>query len=189
MRRSILAVLAAPFLLVLALAPLPAPAGAVPGPDQPAAEEAPPEAVASELARLNRTLSRIVELLERQTEGQRLDLALKRLEVESDRVSALEEELRRAESSKQSLEDEEFMLRTRFSSLAAEVEQAETETSVEQLRFLEQQAAQAERMLDRIASQVEEKERRILELQNELTRRRSDLQALQDRLDRQLEGM
>jgi hypothetical protein len=44
-------------------------------------------------------------------------------------------------------------------------------------------------MLVRLQDQREAQDRRILELENELTRRRADLQALEDRLDRQLDGL
>jgi septal ring factor EnvC (AmiA/AmiB activator) len=59
----------------------------------------------------------------------------------------------------------------------------------EHLREVERMLDETQRMLVRLQDQREAQDRRILELENELTRRRADLQALQDRLDRQLDGL
>jgi hypothetical protein len=62
--------------------------------------------VAAELARLNATLERIVGLLERQLQDQRLDLMLKLVDVASRQVDFLEGELSRLPSGRSSLVDE-----------------------------------------------------------------------------------
>lgn len=152
-------------------------------PDPPAGSE--PAGVAAELQRLNGTLDRIAELLESQLEGQRLDLRLKRLEVASRRVDALEEELSRVRSSRSSLADERFRMSSHLESLATEIEQADPES----LPMYEAMTRQVERGLDRFDARIAELDARILELENELGRRRDDLQALEDRLDRELDGL
>ncbi|MFP3940338.1 MAG: hypothetical protein ACLF0P_08525 [Thermoanaerobaculia bacterium] len=153
--------------------------------EAPPAGSAEPFAVASELQRLNSTLDRIATLLDRQLEGQALDLQLKRLEVASRRVDSLEEDLSRVRSSREGLTDERMRVETHLEHLAVEVEEADSE----ELPELEVSLRQAQRMMDRLESRTSELDARILALENELTGRRSDLQALEDQLDRELAGL
>jgi ATP/maltotriose-dependent transcriptional regulator MalT len=48
---------------------------------------------------------------------------------------------------------------------------------------------EAERGLKHLDTRIAETDARILEVENELARRSGDLQALQDRLDRELDGL
>ena len=144
-----------------------------------------PAAVATELQRLNDTLGRIANLLERQLQGQALDLQLKRLEVASRRVDALEDDLARVRSSRTSLSDQRMQMQSRLEGLAADVEEADPEA----LRRYETMLREAERIMEHFEGRIAELDARILELENELTGRRSDLQALEDRLDRELDGL
>lgn len=184
-----------PAVVLLGLLALSVPAAFPALGQQPAPRKAPAETsqatpdVAEELVRLNRTLERIAELMESQAEGQRLDLSLRRLAVESERVAVLERDLRTAEATRTSLEDQRFSVRGRLTMLASEVETMPADTPPEHFRGVERMTEEAQRMLTRFQSQMEAQDQRILELQNELTRRRADLQALQDRLDRELDGM
>lgn len=154
---------------------------------QPPPPEAPAEAapVAAELQRLNGTLARIASLLEDQLEGQRLDLRLKRLEAASRRVDALEDDLTRARSGRTSLADERFQMSSRMETMATEVDQADPEA----LPMYEAMTRQAERLLAHLDTRIAELDSRILELENQLARRRADLQALEDHLDRELDGL
>jgi chromosome segregation ATPase len=145
--------------------------------------------VGEELARMNWTLTRIAEALERQAEGQRLDLSLRRLAVESERVAALERELQGAQATRTGLEDQQFQIRGRLAMFGSEIEDVPDDMPPEHLREVERMLDETQRMLVRLQDQREAQDRRILELENELTRRRADLQALQDRLDRQLDGL
>ena len=155
-----------------------------------AQEAAPPGAaepspVATELQRLNTTLDRIATLLERQLESQALDLQLKRLEVASRRVDALEGDLSRVRSSRESLTEERMRVEAHLEHLAVEVEAADSE----ELPEFEVMLRNAQRMMERLETRTSELDARILALENELTGRRSDLQALEDRLDRELAGL
>jgi chromosome segregation ATPase len=170
--------------LLLVATPWAPPTGLQAQPPPPAALGE-PAAVAAEIQRLNTTLARIVTLLERQIEGQRLDLELKRLEVASRRVDALEEDLARARSSRTGLANERFGMESRLETLPAEVDQANPDS----LPMLEVMTRQVESHLERLDAQIAEADARILELENELTRRRQDIQALEDRLDRELDGL
>lgn len=182
--------LARAVLALLLLPPLAGLAGAPAAAQDPSAgSQAETPDVAEELVRLNRTLTRIADLMERQVEGQRLDLSLRRLAVESERVVNLERELQSAQASRTSLEEQQFAIRGRLTMLASELETMPADTPPEHLRDIERMTGEAQRMLDRFQSQREAQDQRILEIENELTRRRADLQALQDRLDRQLDGM
>lgn len=154
---------------------------------QPGAPEAftAPAGLAAELQLLNSTLARIAALLERQLEGQRLDLRLKRLEVASRQVESLEDDLARARSSRTSLADQRFQMQSRLEMMSTEVDQSSSEA----LPMYEAMTREIERHLKLLDTRVAELDARILELENELTRRRDDLQALQDRLDRELDGL
>lgn len=169
-------------LAFLALCAVPIAARAQPGAPEVSAA---PAGVAAELQLLNSTLARIAALLERQLEGQRLDLRLKRLEVASRRVDALEDDLSRARSSRTSLADERFGMQSRLEMMATEVEQSDSDS----LPMYEAMTRQAERQMKLLDTRLAELDARILELENELTRHRDDLQAFQDRLDRELDGL
>jgi len=175
--------LAAASLLAVLIA---SPPGAAAEPQPPAQEPAvEPAAVAAELGQLNATLQRIAGLLERQLQGQRLDLMLKRVEVASRQVNSLEGELGRLQSNRTSLADEHFGMRSRLETLDTEVELSEPAS----LPAYEAMIRQIEQGLKHMETRISEMDARILEVENELVRRRGDLQALQDRLDRDLDGL
>lgn len=175
--------IAAASLLALGIA-APPPAAAQPQPPE-AEPVAQPSTVAAELDRLNSTLERIAGLLERQLQGQRLDLMLQRVDVASRQVGSLEGDLAGLRSRRTSLVDERFGLQSRLEAMAAEVDASDPEA----LPVYEAMTRQAERGLEHLGVRIAETDARILELENELVRRRGDLQALQDRLDRELDGM
>lgn len=173
-------------LLVLLIAVL----AAVPVVGQEAAQEPrPAPTVEEQLARLNSTLARIAELLERQVEGQSLDLALKRVQFGSGRVETLERDLRNAEDRRSSLSDEQYRIRSRLEMMAGEFEDLSPEQLEGRRPMYEQMIGQAERELEILDARLLETEQRIIDLENELTRRRDDLRAIQDQLDRELAGL
>jgi chromosome segregation ATPase len=144
-----------------------------------------PASVAAELGRLNVTLERIAGLLERQLQGQRLDLMLKRVDGASRQVDGLEGELGRLRSGRSSLVDERFRMQSRLEAMVTEVEHSDPEA----LPAYEAMSREAERGLKHLDTRIAETDARILEVENELARRSGDLQALQDRLDRELDGL
>lgn len=162
-------------------------------PEKPSTETATgtgaPTDLGGELARLNRTMDRIATLLEKQVQGRRLDLSLKRIELQTRRVETLEGELRSAEERQRSLEDQKQQTQSQLEVIARQLEAMgpeELEDNREGFRFMTEQA---EAELGRIEGRLQESVQRVLELGNELTRRRDDLQAIQDRVDRELEGL
>jgi len=157
---------------------------------QQAAGEPPPERTVGErLDQLNGTLTRIAELLERQVEGQRLDLALKRVQFGSERVETLERDLRNAEDRRSSLSDEQYRIRSRLEMMAGELEEMSPEDLEGRRPMYEQMIGQAERELEILDTRIVETEQRIIDLEAELTRRRDDLRSIQDQLDRELAGL
>lgn len=180
-----LAVAVSVLLLAAPAAPV---AGQEPSPPPGSSAEAPGD-VQDQLARLNRTLERIAGLLERQVEGQRLDLTLKRLELGNQRIRTLESELRSAEEKKRSLEDRQYEVQSRLKMFEDELERMEPEQIEDNRGSFTIMVGQAERELDVIEARLQETRQRILELENEVTRRRDDLRSLQDGLDRKLGGM
>lgn len=144
--------------------------------------------VQDQLARLNRTLERIAGLLERQVEGQRLDLTLKRLELGNRRIQTLESELRSAEEKARSLEDRQYEIQSRLKMFEDELERMEPEQIQDNRGSFTIMVGQAERELDVVEVRLQETRQRILELENEVTRRRDDLRSLQEGLDRELGG-
>lgn len=173
--------LAAALLLALLAFPMDVAAQPQRPPQERAAE---PASVAAELGRLNATLERIAGLLERQLRGQRLDLMLKRVDGASRQVDALEAELGRLRSGRSNLVDERFRMQSRLEAMATEVEHSDPEA----LPAYEAMSREAERGLKHLDTRIAETDLRILEVENELARRRGDLQGLQDRLDRELDG-
>lgn len=150
-------------------------------------EARPPDggSVADQLDRLNATLTRIAELLERQAEGQRLDLSLQRVELASRRVDSVETELARARSERSSLQDNLYMMNVQLETLASQAERSDPEA----LPTVEEEVRQTEHAMELLEARLKEREQSVLELENELARRQRDLEILQDRLDRELEGM
>lgn len=144
-----------------------------------------PDAVGEQLDRLNRTLSRIAELLERQIEGQRLELGLQRVELANRRVGALESALTQARSERTRVAEEQARLRSFLDSLADQIDRGDSSS----LHALEAESRQVGARLETLEPRGQELDQRILELGNELTRRRRELEALEDRLDRALEGL
>lgn len=173
MRTLRIAVLAALLAVPLSAAPPSAPtAGTIP----------------DELSRLNHTLEHIATLLERQVDGQNLDLLLRRVEIGSRRVTSLEQQLEKAESDKRNLEDQSYRLR---SQVAAMKSQLDGMSADEQAANQNNYELGMKNMKDEVKLsdfRVQQATQRVLDLQNELDARKRDLQGLQDLLDRKLQG-
>lgn len=143
------------------------------------------DSVAGQLDRLNRTLARIAELLERQVQGQRLELSLQSVELAGRRVETIESDLARARSERTGLEDNRHQVRSVLETLASQVERSDPES----LATLEERSREMERTLELLEVRIKERNLRSLELENELERRRRDLEVLQDWLAREVEAL
>ncbi len=181
-----IAALAALFALPLAAAPPPAPASATPA-ARPAV--APPAApVPEQLAHLNATLEHISQLLERQLDGQKLELLLRRVEIGNRRVTSLEQELERADGDKRAMEDQRYRLRAQIDSMTQELQAMSPSELEEKRQEYRHRLQNAQTELNVIDVRHQEATQRVLDLQNELEGRKHDLQGLKDLLDRQLLG-
>jgi predicted nucleic acid-binding Zn-ribbon protein len=76
-------------------------------------------------------------------------------------------------------------MRSRLETLDTEVELSEPAS----LPAYEAMVRQLEQGVKHVETRITEMDARILEVENELVRRRGDFQALQDRLDRELDGL
>lgn len=141
---------------------------------QPPGEKPAGEGADSELARIRVTLERIAELLERQTEGQRVELALRRLDVESERVLRLERQIADVQAARDSLEDERFRMQSNLLAMIRAAERPETDVTQDDLANLREQS---ELQVGMVEARIGELDRRMLELQNRLAERRETVRS------------
>lgn len=145
-----------------------------------------PSDVAVELARLNITLEEVRDLLVQQIETQTLDLLLKRSQLVSSQVTQLDTLLRRAEASRDGLEDEKLRLETNLETFEDRVRGSDPEIPREELEAMMRQFHVE---LERITNRLREAEAEVIDLDSQLSRRREDLESWQDLLDRRLGGV
>ncbi len=186
MRTLRLAALAALLAVPLAAAQPPAPVPARPT-AQPAAAP-PPAPIPEQLAHLNATLEHISQLLERQLDGQKLDLLLRRVEIGNRRVTALEQELERAEGEKRSVEDGRYRLQFQIQAMRRQLDVLPSDPHDTNQSDLEAGIQNATNELRLSDLRIQQATQRVLDLQNELDGQKHDLQGLKDLLDRQLQG-
>lgn len=178
------AITAALVLLALPLvSALPASAQQEPAPTA-VAENAGAEDAGAELARIRVTLERIADLLERQTEGQRVELAMRRLDVESQRALRLEREIATLQSNRESLEDERFRMQSTLLAMTREAERPGTGMTEEDLANVREQS---ELQIGMVNARIGELDRRLQELQNQLADRRETVRSWESFVDRRLE--
>jgi chromosome segregation ATPase len=160
--------------LVSALLAFPAPAQ-----DAPAAPSE--DAVARELARLNRSLEEIVVLLKKSAEHQELQLLIQRLELGGRRLTSLEDELARTRTSLDGLEEERLTLeamREQFESVH--------DPTRDDAEELEHQMQELDFRLKLIKDQSWSREQRKLDLEAKISTLVEDQQALEGVLDERL---
>lgn len=149
-------------------------------------QEPAPATLQEEVARLNRTLERIADLLATQVDAQQIDLGMKRLEMLTARLERSERELRGLRSNRSSLETEQISLEEHRAQTELRLESVEAETAPEEARAI---FRQIDRQLERIRDDLSETDRQIVELENQIATQRRDLEAWQDFVDRRLGGL
>ena len=163
-------------------APGPGPQG-TPG----ATQDQPPSTLVAEVARLNRTLERIADLLATQVDTQQIDLGMKRLEMLTSRLERSEGELRTLRSNRSSLETEEISLEEQRGQAELRLESGEVdEARDENVRAF---FRQMDRQLERVRGELDELGRQIAELENQVATQRRDLRGWQEFVDRRLGGL
>jgi hypothetical protein len=153
---------------------------------QPPAVEGGPGAAdaAVELARIRAVLERIAGSLERQAGDQRAELALRRLDVESERALRLERQLADLAADRQSLEDEHVRTRMQLLTMVSDAERPESPYTPEDVVDFREQNDLQVRLLE---ARMGELDRRMTELQNQLAERREAARGWESVVDRQLQ--
>ncbi len=175
MRRSLLWTL-----LSLTLLPLAAPGAAQDPP-------APPQAAqAAQLAKIQVTLEKIAATLARQSEGQDLDLLMKRVQLGVSQISEVERRLKDAETRREQIQDRKVQHEMQIRMFEARSERAESDGMSPEDReaFVLNMQDQLKRTTQRITTANAE----INELQSRVTEAQSDLESWKTDLDRRLGG-
>jgi chromosome segregation ATPase len=155
-----------------------------------AAEPAPDDAGLSvELRRLDATLGRLVQLLERQLESGNAAVLMQRVQLMTSRMAPLEQELRAARSEQEGhqgeLEDLELAALSLESQMERETEEGQIEE--EQARGLLEQQRQ---VFDARKKQIEDRlwaaQQRVIGLEQRLDARRTEIETWEGEIDRAL---
>ena len=144
---------------------------------------APADAVAAELARVNATLKEIAALLNRQLDGQSLDLLMKRAQLSESQVTELERRLQSAQGELRSLESERSTLELRLKEASAQLEQARPDSPTSEFETI---AAKAAGELKRVRLRIGQLAQETSALESELATHREELRSWQSLLDRRL---
>lgn len=138
--------------------------------------------LAGQLARIAASLEAVENLLAQQVETQTLDLLMKRTQLVSAEAAQLDRQLRSAESSRDSMEDELMRIETQLDAFeAAGVEMPEEE--------LIAMTAQMEAEQERLIRRLREVESEIVDLDSRLARKRREMDDWREILDRRLGGV
>jgi len=137
----------------------------------------------AQLERLNRTLERIADSLNRQS---KLDLVVRRIELGADRVAALEKKLDAARAERGSLENERDRMIERKDSVRREVEEGLVEATADQLDVA---TAQMDAEIRRILERLRELGGQIADLENRLTEQRTEHEEWQAYLDKLIDAL
>ena len=142
--------------------------------------------IRQELAQLNETLSALLDAFTRQTEGQKLQLLLQRMEITSQRAATLEAELTSARATRSSLQDQLARSQEHLENFNNELSSGAREISSEEADGYNRS------MLFEIGRQQEslrDADARIAELENRLATARRELEEWQSYVDRELGGL
>lgn len=141
------------------------------------------QALQGELRRMNKNIERIATLLERSVEGQNLELLMQRVEMGSSRLSVAEQNLRGAQTSRASIDDERREIEMRLAQLAGDLDSGTIDMPLEEIeRFTQELDLQLRLLKDK----VREADREIIALENEVMRQRSRVREWQDYIDGKL---
>ena len=142
--------------------------------------------ISGELAKLNQAVREIADLLAKQSEGQKLDLLMKRLDLASAKATQLEQRQRSLQAEKTSIEDQ----RNQIDGAIKEF-QAQAQTQASESRRPELQAAvdRAEIQLKGFASRLQSLSQEIAETETQLAAQREELKEWQRTIDRRLSGL
>lgn len=150
-----------------------------------AAQETEVASLHAELVALNATMKQIAALLERQVEGQKLELVMTRVKLTAETMHRTEDALRAAEAEKASLEEQLEQLQFNYKSYFASLENSK-EVPIEGLTQMRDQfVAQT----NRVEARLRAVNPRVAELQNLLASQQTEVQEWQDFADRLLSAL
>jgi hypothetical protein len=135
-----------------------------------------------ELAGIQRSLDRLVELFEAQLEHQRVDLLLKRIQLKERRLDPAERRLRDAEASLEGRESEMMRMRSMLEDQRAVLED-EVRDGVDQASTgTRRMVAELERVIRTETEQIDDARMRVRRLEDDLAVQREEIEILDDLL-------
>jgi chromosome segregation ATPase len=141
--------------------------------------------LSTEIAKLNKAVREIADLLAKQTEGQKVELLMKRVELASSKLSQLEQRESSLQSEKMNIEDQAYRLVTEMKLIQDRVPASPDES---QRLDLETTLARGEAEGKRLADRVQSLSQQIGDVENQLTAQREELKTWQQVVDRSLGG-
>lgn len=151
-------------------------------------QEAPSDSPAdlySQLERLNDNIERIATLLERSLQGQQLELLIQRVDMGASRLAIAEKNLRQAQATRSSIDEEKTEIEARLSMMADEIDSGSLSMTVEEM---EQYTRELDLHLKLLKDRLRQADREISELENEVMRQRGNIRDWQDYIDEELTG-
>jgi len=158
---------------------------ALPGRAQTEAEPVPvPDDLTAQVAKLNSTLEKVVDLMSQQVENQTLDLLMQRIQLSAERVGQTERDLRAARKQRDSSADEKLQVEEQIKIFEDQAEQGHLEEAE-----VEGYTQQLEAALERIEKRLRSADREIAELDAALGNQRQDLREWQEFVDQRLSDL
>lgn len=128
----------------------------------------------AELARINQSMTQLVDMLRAATNRQSLEILLRRAELHYREMAPLQEDLRSARTEKRSLEEEHLRLQTIYNQLGEEIELGDPDMSTsvagrkamrrdleDQIRFVKTRISNAEQRVAELESEVADGRRKV----------------------------
>ncbi len=148
----------------------------------PALAQSDPDRVADELAGLNRSVDRLVEMLERSIARQEIDLLLKRIELRERRLAPLERDLRGAEGELFDAKSEVSQMLEMQRAQEDEMRELERDGDATEAAAARKMLEDFERIILMQTTRMEDLQRRAMTLEDELADGRDEIAILDEML-------
>lgn len=158
----------------------------IPASDRIAADQIAADRIAAELMRLNSTLERLEMLMERQLEGKKVELTMKRVDFLSSRLEGVEAQLLKARDRRRSLEETQTTLEQERNQFAKQLENESLDDSDGQFRLFFEMMQQRVQDARRRAAEAEQE---IAELESQRDTLQKEIVDWQDYIDRQISDL
>ena len=137
----------------------------------------------AQLDRLNKNIERIANLLEQSLAGQHLDLLMQRVEVGATRLAVAEKNLRDAQTTRSSLDDERLEIEARLTQMAEGLDSGALDMPLEEL---EHYTRELDLQLQLLEDRLKDADREIFALESEVMRQREHIRDWQNYIDDEL---